>query len=371
MLKIKSKYVVKNIFSYISEEKKLELIKYNEKLKELFQIKLYTYQKLFIENHFILNLSNFNFDNLIAFIRAKYNVFLKEDDKNNLKNIISELSCLHDYEKELISKNSKNYTKCLDLNNLNNLMRLKHTRILSNIKILSLDIDNDRSNIYLKNSFPNLIKLSIKCSNYINIPYILLKNIKILKLVSSRLKIIEMDKENINIELPSLKSLKMFNNSFFNMEKIICPNLENLHIINNGIIYGELFEKLKDIFFYCKQLLYIFTLKFPKLLYYKLANSSENLYNLLKDYNYKELIIKKFRRDVYKYELIKFINGNFFSKNHQNIYKKSWYSKNGNNFNYLNNFSEIQLYLKDKIKNQKLDIMINEENENHTMKIFY
>ena len=53
MLKnIKSKYIFKVLFSYIDEERKLKVVKYNKNLQIMNGINLINYQ-LFNENHFI------------------------------------------------------------------------------------------------------------------------------------------------------------------------------------------------------------------------------------------------------------------------------------------------------------------------------
>ena len=74
MNKIKSKYLKRLIFSYISEEKTIKIIQYNKKIKDLLEINIYNYQKLFIQKHFMLNmvnLSKFKISNLIKFFNSK------------------------------------------------------------------------------------------------------------------------------------------------------------------------------------------------------------------------------------------------------------------------------------------------------------
>ena len=50
---IKSKFISKLIFSYISKEKYLGLIKYNNKLQNRFDITKYDYLKLLIEKKYL------------------------------------------------------------------------------------------------------------------------------------------------------------------------------------------------------------------------------------------------------------------------------------------------------------------------------
>ena len=50
---IKSKFISKLIFSYISKEKYLGLIKYNKELQKRFDITKYDYLKLLIEKKYL------------------------------------------------------------------------------------------------------------------------------------------------------------------------------------------------------------------------------------------------------------------------------------------------------------------------------
>ena len=65
MKKIRSTYLQENIFKYISEIKVLNIIKYNSKLKKLLKKSKYDYQKFFIQNNFMVELSKFKISNLI------------------------------------------------------------------------------------------------------------------------------------------------------------------------------------------------------------------------------------------------------------------------------------------------------------------
>ena len=222
MEKIKSQYLVENIFSYISSEiRELELIKYNNKLKKILKINKYNYQKLFIQNHFMVDLSKFKLSNLIKFFKLKYNNFSGKDDENNLKKILSEIPWFGEYKKEkIITKNKGNFKEIDDL------MQLNNNQILSNLRILSI---NHPNNIVIKDIFPNLVKLKVTGGSII-ISYDLLKRIQALSLINS---IIKIDKDK-TIELLSLKRLKIVCDNFnyeFQFPKIICPNVEHLFLV--------------------------------------------------------------------------------------------------------------------------------------------
>ena len=133
MKNIKSKYLIKCIFSYITEEKELEFLKYNRKFQKLCEIDIYNYQKMFIQKHFVINLSKFKISNLIKFCNSTYNNFTGNDDTKSLQKIIAETPWFNDFKKEkIITKNSKNYTKCINFQFFNNLMKLNNP-ILSNL----------------------------------------------------------------------------------------------------------------------------------------------------------------------------------------------------------------------------------------------
>ena len=124
---------------YIPEIKVLELIKYNKRLKQILKIDKYKYQKLFIENYFMVDLSKFKISNLIKYFKTNYNNFSGKGDENNLKKILSEIPWFNDYKKEkLVTKNEDNYKKCLKKEELKKLMESNNTQLLSNLKILNI-----------------------------------------------------------------------------------------------------------------------------------------------------------------------------------------------------------------------------------------
>ena len=292
MEKIKNRYLVENIFSYISSEiRELELIKYNNKLKKILKINKYNYQKLFIQNHFKVDLSKFKLSNLIKFFKSKYNNFSGKDDKNNLKKIISEIPWFGDYKKEkIITKNSNNYRECLNNKEIDNLMKLNNNQILSNLRILNI---HHLNNIVIKDKFPNLVKLKVREGDII-ISYDLLKRIQALSLINSTIKI---DKDK-TIELLSLKRLKIVCDKFnyeFNFPKIICPNVEHLFLAAERD--APLHFEIRDY--------HQIPSKFSKLIYCNMQYDSrgEAISLGLIDEDYTKVIIWKSGKDLFKYEI--------------------------------------------------------------------
>ena len=223
--KIKGHYLLEKIFLYFPEIKILELIKYNNRLKQILKIDKYKYQKLFIENNFKVDLSKFKLSNLIKYFKTNYNNFSGKVDENNLKQILSEIPWFNDYKKEkLVTKNEDNYKKCLKKEELKKLMESNNTQLLSNLKILNIQILDNYDEILIKDVFPNLVKLKIQNKEgIINISYNLLNRIQILSLIKAK---IEIDTKNKEIELLSLKSLKIVDNKYkksLRGIKIICP----------------------------------------------------------------------------------------------------------------------------------------------------
>ena len=373
--------MLENIFSYITETKELELLKYNNKLKKILKIDKYKYQKLFVQNHFMVDLSKFKISNLIKFFKSNYNNFSGKEDENNLKKIISEIPQFNECKKEkLVIKNDDNYKKILKEEELKKFIDSNNNHLLSNLKILNIQIHYNNDVILIKDVFPNLVKLKIKDHpGIIHLSYNLLKRIQILSLINS---IIEIDAKNKEIELLSLKSLKI--KGYKNQEcldeiKITCPNLEYL-FLSGCIIYKffsyDIFEKLNEI-----------TLAFPKLIYCNIFSYSYPKNNVvpkgLANNCKKEITIKRFGQDLFKYE-----TNNFFHEHderHSIKYKdlniKTFYYSNENNLKkqLSQNYEEIienangykgELFKIIKSKNdslkylQYIGIIINKDNTN-------
>ncbi len=111
-------------------------------------------------------------------------------------------------KRKISYKNDDNYKKILKEEELKKFTDSNNNHLLSNLKILNIQIHyNNDDVILIKDVFPNLVKLKIKDHpGIIHLSYNLLKRIQILSLINSK---IEIDAKNKEIELLSLKSLKI------------------------------------------------------------------------------------------------------------------------------------------------------------------
>ena len=227
--------------------------------------------------------------------KLNYNNFSGKDDKNALKKIISEIPWFNDYKNEkIIRKNDTNYKKCLNGTELTNLMKLNDHQILSNLKILNIQLNYD--NLVIKDIFPNLVKLKIKYGS-ISISYNLLKRIQILSLIDSE---IETNKEE---ELLLLKRLKIVGEAkFIKNAENLCPNLEHLILIGDDRIVSNFFP-------YGIPKLYKIPLIFSKLMYCNIiTGESLNVGLGMADEPYSEIYIQRYGKDLFKYETQNYIH---------------------------------------------------------------
>jgi hypothetical protein len=285
------------------------------------KVNKYQYQKLFVENNFILDLSKYKILNLIKFLKTNYNNFDGKDDENNLKKIISEIPWFGDYKKEkIITKNENNYKKCLNKETLDNL-ELNDQKILSKLRILNIQIDK-AGGIFVKDIFPHLVKLKIKTGGkVIKISYNLLKRIQVLSLINSKINI---EPRHKKIELLSLKSLKIIEDKEFKYkEKFLCPNLEYL-------VYSFINESKKIFGFPIEEFLEKIPLIFSKLMYCNIIyrNKYRPPYMGGRQHDYKnEIIVRRCGKDYFKYDTYSnsYVHG--FRCRKDLCVKKFYYSK--------------------------------------------
>ena len=142
-MKIKSKYCIQHIFSFVKKDVELNIIKYNKKYQKLLDISKYDYILLFIEKNY-LNIYNES----ILYLYLGQN--LKDNEIcNNCNYIIKKLK--HEY--------SRSYSFSFKNNNINNLT-IKNPMILT------------------PNLFDNIEHLIITKLSSIKIPVGLLANLK-------------------------------------------------------------------------------------------------------------------------------------------------------------------------------------------------
>jgi len=215
-MRIKSLFNLKLIFSYLSKEKCLGIIKYNKELKNKLDISKYDYLKLFIEKKYL-------------------NMIQEKALFNHLNKIINNL----DYDK------------------YSNVIKQLEDDYYNDKYIFQFDIKNKNKNTFLikKNMeinpdhFININELIIDYKGEIKIPISVLKN-KNLKSLCLKRSIISFIidivnyKENITISMDNIKNLELNNIYIKKDEKIQLsfPNLKYL-AIESGHKYSFSFYK--------------------------------------------------------------------------------------------------------------------------------
>ena len=159
-----NKYILKLIFSFVNNKRKMQIIKYNKKLKSKLDITKFSYQKIF-------------FDSIITpGLLENPSILLKNKifDKETTKKLISE------WEKETIGKFEEK-----------NVFYLHSKNIPKNLKILEINKNNEND---LNKNFPNLTILNlydldnieIPCSFLTSIESLSFKNVKNIKFLSNK-----------------------------------------------------------------------------------------------------------------------------------------------------------------------------------------
>lgn len=213
-LKYINNYLLKWIFSYLNNIKRLNIIKYNKKLQAKLDITKYTYQKQFFESIItptLLNDTNILLKNNI--IDQKILEKLELDWKNETNEIINEKQIFH--TNEVISKNAQN-----------------------NINILNISL---KEQDLLKNNIPNLIELNISEIKQLEIPCSILLNLETLSL--RNIYKIKFLNNELNISLNKLKSLYIDNISFDENNNAIKININNLKYLDLRLIEQDGFDK--------------------------------------------------------------------------------------------------------------------------------
>ena len=189
-----NEYILKEIFSFINNKRKMKIIKYNKKLMSKIDITKLSYQKLF-------------FDSLITpELLANPSILLKNKlfDEETTKKLISE------WEKEIT-----------EIFEEKNIFYFHSTDIPKDLQILEVSKNKEKD---LNKNFPNLTilnlydldKIEIPCSFLSNIESLCFKNVKNIKFLSSK----------PNISLNKLKHLYMDNISFDRQSENDSLNIE-------------------------------------------------------------------------------------------------------------------------------------------------
>jgi len=187
-------YILKEIFSFINNSRKLKIIKYSKKLMSKMDITKLAYQKIF-------------FDSIITpGLLANPSILLKNKifDKETTKKLISE------WEKEITGIFEEK-----------NIFYFHSENIPKNLKILEVNKNNEKdlnknfSNLTILNLY-DLDNIEIPCSFLPSIESLCFKNVKNIKFLSNK----------SNISLNKLKHLEMDNISFSGLSENDSLNIE-------------------------------------------------------------------------------------------------------------------------------------------------
>ena len=196
-------YILKEIFSFINNKRKLKIIKYSKKLISKMDITKFSYQKIF-------------FDSIITpGLLANPSILLKNKifDKETTKKLILE------WENEITGIYEKK-----------NIFYFHSKDIPKNLKILEVNKNNEKD---LNKNFPNLTILNLYDLNNIEIPCSFLTSIE--SLCFKNVKNIKFLSNKSIISLNKLKHLYMDNISFGEF-----PENDNLNIDVNNLEYFNL-----------------------------------------------------------------------------------------------------------------------------------
>ena len=317
---VKSYYILKDIFEYISYKKKLNLINHSKSFQKMFNITIKDYQELYLNDY----ISSKSLDDYLQKIYMSYNY---DNDKNQRKELYEQFlsinKCDKNIIKEYIVKKLKNkYNKNEGILGINIDINNPFFNFLSESKIMTglfLPIFDDTfKNENLINDIKNFFT---RLEEY---PKILLSlsfnSLTQVKLLSINFKKIKKFALNYPMAIPLLgqvdKPIEYFNiiKSFFeevkNLEELTLSFIlntipsESLGIINN-------FINLKNLQIFNVNLNGVLTLKLPNLKKLTLSNIKniafdENIiYNIEQLYIYSSKIINP--KTLLKFPELKYI----------------------------------------------------------------
>ena len=317
---VKSYYILKDIFEYISYKKKLNLINHSKSFQKMFNITIKDYQELYLNDY----ISSKSLDDYLQKIYMSYNY---DNDKNQRKELYEQFlsinKCDKNIIKEYIVKRLKNkYNKnegILGINiDINNpfFNFLSESKIMTGLFLPIFDDTFKNENLIndIKNFFTRLeeypkIQLSLSFNSLTQV-----------KLLSINFKKIKKFALNYPMAIPLLgqvdKPIEYFNiiKSFFeevkNLEELTLSFIlntipsESLGIINN-------FINLKNLQIFNVNLNGVLTLKLPNLKKLTLSNikniafDEKIIYNIEQLYIYSSKIINP--KNLLKFPELKYI----------------------------------------------------------------
>ena len=225
LLRIPSKYILNDIFSYcpenISKNIILNLFRYNKKLQNLFNIKLYTYQKEYLNINLALKKVNpreYNISNLHNYFKSK-NAFNNKKDKEIFIKILKEI-----FPEE---KKEEEYDIVKDLK-LTKITIFHLNKNLTSIELSDLPKKYDLKQI----NTPNIKKLKISGGSIIKMPFSLLNKLEALLLGYAQIKIYSIPENKNTFELKNLKYLELDQTGVTKKlnKKFYSPNLIYLNL---------------------------------------------------------------------------------------------------------------------------------------------
>ena len=315
---IKSTFISKLIFSYITKEKYLGLIKYNKELQKRFDITKYDYLKLLIEKKYLNILKE---KVLFKFIKEK----IKNIDYKEFNNIIDQLS--NEYSEEKC--NFQFYKNNKDLLSIKNKIEIDPT-IFGHIKELIINFKGEiKIPISVMKNIKSLclrkviINFKVDILDYKENDIILLNNIENLKLEEIYIK----KDEKVKLSFPNLKYLDIESSEKFSFSFYI----KNLGFNFAYIFFNKFFESFSSGKNYKDNLQRdIFNDKtFPKNLEYFRMNVEREIELLdkgkfCKESEEKKIIFTKNKNNISKYFYHIYLDHN----TNKESFTESRYSKN-------------------------------------------
>ena len=234
ILKLSS--LIKELFSFLSNDTAFLLVIYNKKIQKMLNINLYDYQKLFISKNIKTSLNDLNKIELWNFLKLKYNNFNTNEDFENIKKICNELitSPIEMNSKYYYDENKDDFQYFTNEINFDiDFKNLKVLKFRGNLHYINEFLDNLNLNIF-DHQLPNLKNLSISCYNTVYIPISLIENLEVLSLlkISNKFNITKLKYDYNEINLNNLFYLEI-SNVFSNGDekvKLILNHLEYIYI---------------------------------------------------------------------------------------------------------------------------------------------
>ena len=224
-LKIKSKYIILNIFDHIKKNKIFKIVKYNRKLMNIFDMDINDVTSMYYINQINLEYKTKIEDHFVEEISINNNT-----NKNN---------CILDY------------LYCIKLRNLKNLNLDNNTIIINNN---SFGCDNlfHLNNIYT----PVLEKISLRLNLIYNIDFLTNNYFHNLNELDLSFNLIQSISVLQNVNLPNLKILNLSNNlivdinylNWLNSKKLEVLNLNNNKINNYSVSTKGVFPLLNELY---------------------------------------------------------------------------------------------------------------------------